>query len=100
MLRAECARTTQRAVAERLGVSQSVVNQTLRGKYRGRLDRLEQRVRGELMRQTIECPVLGDLSRLRCQDIQEAQRRASWVNNDVRRALAGSCPSCPHGGPR
>src|SRR6266571_366108 len=49
----ECDRSSQGKAAKRLGVSTTVVNQALQNLYEGRLDRFEQRVRGELMRETV-----------------------------------------------
>lgn len=44
-----CDEVSQRKIAERLGVSPAVVNQVLKLKYKGRYDRVEARVREELL---------------------------------------------------
>lgn len=97
VLRDECARASQRAVADRIGVSQSTINQVLRGTYKGRLFRIEERVRGELMHKTLECPVLGEISRRRCQD---EQQRGFSASSPQRVQLYTTCPHCRHGGAR
>lgn len=88
-----CDRSTQAAIARRLGYSGPVVNQALRNTYAGRLDRLEQKVRGELMRETYTCPVLGEISRKKCVD---TQGRAYAATNALRVELRRACPRCPN----
>jgi DNA-binding transcriptional regulator YdaS (Cro superfamily) len=95
-LRAECARTSQRRTAERLGVSTSMINQVLNGSYRADTSRLEARVRGELLAETVTCPVAGVITRRACQDHQ-AREFAS--TNPVRVALYRACRAgCPNSG--
>lgn len=84
----------QQTTAQRIGMSGSVVNETLRNKYKGRLDRVEGRVRGALMGKTVSCPVLGDdLARDRCLKLQ---RRPFAATNPERVQLFRTCPTCPH----
>jgi hypothetical protein len=105
-LAAECERTSQGKAAKRLGVSGAVVNQALRGNYCGRLDRLEQRVRGELMASTLVCPELGTISTKQCQDEQATPyHTASRMRVAVYRACRAGCANfkgeaSPQGGPR
>lgn len=89
----ECDRTGQSKCAERLNVSAAMVNQALQNTYKGRLDRLEERVRGELMRETHECPVLGAISKMACLEHQ-AQPFSTTSRLAVRLSLA--CPHCPN----
>ncbi|MDH4229994.1 MAG: helix-turn-helix transcriptional regulator [Nitrospirota bacterium] len=93
VLRAECARTTQSDVARRLGVSAAMVNQALKGTYKGNLGRLQERVRGLLLGVTVDCPVLGDLGRDKCLAHQTRQFLAS---NPLRVALYRACRTCKH----
>ena len=51
------------------------------------------RVRGELMKQTVACPVLGEITKRRCMD---AQSRAYAATNDLRIELRRACPRCPN----
>lgn len=94
-LAVECDRTSQGQCAARLGISPALVNQVLGHSYKGRFDRIEQRVRGELMRETVDCPVLGEISRRDCLDHQ-ARARSFRATNPLRRALYAACPICPN----
>lgn len=89
----ECDRTNQTATAKRIGVSAAMINQALRATYRGDIARLEARVRGELMRETLTCPVLGEISPRRCQD---EQTRPYAATNLLRRELYAACRTCSH----
>jgi len=89
----ECDRSSQGKAAKRLGVSPTVVNQALQNAYMGRLDRLEQRVRGELMRETVQCPVLGVITKRECLDHQSRPYEAT---NPMRVRLFQACPRCPN----
>ncbi len=75
-LRAEVARTSQARVAERLKISEATVSQVLSGNYKANTQRIERRVRGELMGEVVECRVLYDISLRVCQDTQERPRGA------------------------
>lgn len=95
-LRTECERTSQAAAAQRIGYSAAVVNQVLRGTYRGDLARVEQAVRGALMGATVDCPVIGEIPRNRCIDHQRRASRPA-ATNPMRVQLAQACPVCPNG---
>lgn len=84
---------TQSAVAEALNVSPSLINQALKGKYRGDIESLEQRIRGVLLNVTVTCPVLGELSTKDCLD---QQRRKIAFTNPLRVLLARACKTCPN----
>lgn len=88
-----CDARSQSAVARMLGVSSTMINQALRNTYTGRLDRLERRVRGELMRECVGCPVLGEITQRRCLD---EQSRPYAATNALRVELRRACPRCPH----
>lgn len=89
-----CDQVSQSALARKLGVSGAMINQALRNTYAGRLDRLEQRVRGELMNETVGCPVLGEITRRRCVDSQK--QTAFSATNVVRVELRRACKRCPN----
>jgi DNA-binding transcriptional regulator YdaS (Cro superfamily) len=88
-----CDASSQGKIAARLGVSATVVNQALQNVYAGRLDRFEQRVRGELMRETVGCPVLGVITKRECLDHQSRPYEAT---NPMRVRLFQACPRCPN----
>jgi len=93
-LSAECSATSQTAAARRLGVSASTVNQVLKGSYKGDLRRIEGLVRGELMRETLACPVLEVITKKRCLD---EQRKPFAATNPERVKLYFACRSgCQH----
>lgn len=85
--------SSQTAVADRLNVSGAAVSQVLGNTYIGRLDKIEARVRGELMGKTVTCPVLGEITQRRCMD---AQSRPYSPTNDLRIELHRACPRCPN----
>lgn len=75
-LSAEVERTNQARVAARLRISEATVSQVLSGNYKANTQRIERRVRGELLGEAVECPVLFDISLRVCQDVQERPRGA------------------------
>lgn len=94
-LRAECKRTgSQARVGARLGYSGAVINQVLKGTYRGNLQRVQEAVEGALLGATVECPVLGELPRDAC---LRHQQRPFAATNPSRVQLYYACRSgCPH----
>ncbi len=66
MLATACDRTSQNAVAKQLGYSGSVISAVLKHSYIGGYDNVEKTVRGALMAETLDCPVLGDLPQHIC----------------------------------
>lgn len=99
VLRIACDNTSQAKVATKLGVSPAVVNQCLKGTYKGRVDRIENLVRGVYMKLTVRCPVLGEISTRVCQDTQD-QKFASTNPQRVAvyKACRNGCPFSRHGG--
>lgn len=94
VLRDEQKRTSQRLVSMRLGLSQTTISQVLKGNYKGNLHRIEERVRGELMNKTVECPVLGEISARKCLDWQA---RPFAATNPTRVAVWKACRAgCKH----
>lgn len=93
VLAEECDRTSQSKTASRLNVSAAMVNQAIRNSYKGRLDRLEERVKGEFMNEKSACPVLGEISTRECLD---HQARPYATTNHIRVALFRACRTCPN----
>jgi len=92
-----CDRASQAKIARRLGYTGPVINQALRATYAGRMDKLEQKVRGELMREMVGCPVLGEISMKKCVDTQaRAQARSYAPTNALRVELRRACRVCPY----
>src|SRR5450830_280634 len=65
-----CDRVGQTAIAKKLGASSTVISQALSNTYPSPLASLERRVRGDLMNETVACPVLGEITKRRCMDEQ------------------------------
>lgn len=94
VLRGEVGRTSQRQVAKRLGVSAASISLVLSGQYPASTEALEQRVRGELMSECVECPVLGEIDRRWCLDWQQKPFAATNpMRVKVWRACRSGCPN-------
>jgi len=93
VLRECCAASSQAAIAKRINYSPAVVNQVLKGTYKGDLNSVQKAVEGALMGLSVECPVIGTLPRDRC---LEYQRRGFAATNPLRVTLSIACQTCPH----
>jgi hypothetical protein len=97
----EASQTTSAAASERIGYSGAVVSSVLANKYKGRLDKVEARVRGALMGETVNCPVLGDIARDRCLDEQKCGfSTSSSVRARIYRACRAGCQNSRIGSAR
>lgn len=92
-LRKACESTSQREVADRLGVSPSALSGVLKGKYAASTSNFEKRVRGVLMNEKVRCPVGGVISKKLCQD---QQGRPFIGTSPLRVMLSKTCPKCPN----
>lgn len=92
-LRKLCGTTSQAAVARQLGVSEGTVSNALKGRYIGNVDRLAERIRGELLNEKVRCPVLGDITTRICQDEREKPFHSA---NPTRVQLWRACKTCPN----
>jgi len=103
-LRHEVARTSQRRVASALRgdngyPSETLLSQVLSGKYPGQTGRLQRLVEGYYLGATVDCPVLGSLSRAACEHHQVRPFAATNPQRvDLFRACRGGCPHA-HGDP-
>jgi DNA-binding transcriptional regulator YdaS (Cro superfamily) len=89
----ECDRTSQRAVAGRIGYSAGAVNQVLSAKYKAPTDKIEQAVRGAYLCAVVACPVLGELAADQCLEHQ----KHPWSSSPLRLRLYKACRAgCPH----
>ena len=90
----EVERTNGARTAARIGYSGGVVSQVLRRTYAGDVGSVEAAIRGALMGETVDCPVLGEIGRDRCLHEQDMPRAATSA---VRTRLYRACRSgCPH----
>ncbi len=91
-----CNAKSQGRVAREIGYSTAVVNQVLRGRYKGVMSAVEQRVRANLMAETVACPAAGDRIQLvACLDHQ-AHAKAKNRTSAFRALMYRACRSCPH----
>lgn len=83
-----------KACASRLDYSITVISQTISNKYKGDLTKVEQKVRGALMEETVACPVLGEIGKDACL-VWQAKPRA--ITSAIRAAVYRACRNgCPH----
>lgn len=74
--------------------SPTVINQVIKSKYPGRLDRLQSLVEGVYMNITVNCPVVGEIPSDQCIEYQGRQYAAT---NPTRIKLYQACRSgCQH----
>ncbi len=90
---------SQGQVARQIGYTGSVVSQVLRKTYPGNMDRVEAKVRGAILGETVSCPVVGSLSKDQCLDYQK-QPFAATNSFRIRiyRACRDGCPFSRLGG--
>lgn len=90
----EARRTSGAAAAARIGYSAPTVSAVLARKYKGDVSRVAAKVAGALMGVTVDCEVLGEITRDRCLD---EQARGFSASSSVRARLFRACRgSCPH----
>lgn len=95
-LREACQASSQSAVARRLGVSATMVNQALKGAYKGDIERLQGLVEGSLMSQTVDCPATGDMPKHKCLEHQGRPRGMAFVNPYFSKLYRACRSGCPH----
>lgn len=84
---------TQAEIARRIGVSDGTISNALAGRYIGNVDALAERIRGELLNQTVRCPILGEITSRICQD---ERKKPFHTANPMRVQIWRACKSCPH----
>lgn len=88
--------SSQAAVGREINYSDGVVNAVIRNRYTGDLEAVEKAVRGRFMRETVACPVLGDIGAHICLEHQKRAKTFS-AGSSMRVALARACKGgCPH----
>ena len=94
-----CDAENQKGVANRLGKSGALISQTLANKYGGDMEAVEQLVRGMLMAQTVDCPVVGELATDQCQTHQNAKYSGHNPQSvSFYKACRNNCPHSRIGG--
>lgn len=93
-LRRQCAASSQRQVAEKLGRSAGLVSQVLSRSYKGDMAGVEDAVRGAFMDATVTCPALGILPTDECQAWRR-KARTGVRTNALRVRMLNACQTCP-----
>ncbi|SFD72580.1 hypothetical protein SAMN05428997_14610 [Bosea sp. CRIB-10] len=89
-----CKAESSRRVAKRIGYSDATVSFALANKYQnGDLPKLFARIRGALMGETVECPILGEITKDQCLD---NQGKPFSTANPARARLYRACRRCPN----
>lgn len=81
----------QAQVARELGYSASALNQVLKGSYKGELNNLLRRVAEVYGAETVNCPVMGDISLGRC---AEEKKKPFSASSPLRVRLFKACREC------
>jgi hypothetical protein len=92
-LRWRCEKSSQQKIGKELGYSAAVINQVLKGTYKGDVEKVEIKIRGAYLGETVGCPVIGELEKNIC--IENQQREFSPTNS-TRVKLYRACQTCPH----
>ena len=89
----QCEGKSQRQVAAELGVSPAMVNQVLKGTYKGSLETIRIKVEGLYLNSCVNCPVLGEIPIHECKNNQDRPFSASNpLRVKVFRACRAGCP--------
>lgn len=94
ILKQQCRQHSQKWVGEQMGYSAAVVNQVLKGAYKGDLTKVEKAVKGAFMNEKVDCPVMGEMASHVC---LENQKLPFSSINPMRVKLFKACRGgCPH----
>ena len=86
-------RTDGVRAARRVGYSAAVFSHVMANNYKGDIARVELKVRGALMNETVVCPIVGEIGRDRCLDEQKmGHTGASSIRAKLYRACRNGCP--------
>lgn len=88
-----CRAATASAVAAQLGYSGALVSHLLARKYPGDVALAFAKIRGTLMGETVDCPIVGQIPTTRCLD---EQKRPFFATNSIRARLFHACRTCQH----
>lgn len=88
-----CAAETASAVAIKLGYSGGLVSHVLARRYPGNVALVFAKIRGTLMGEVVECPIVGIIPSTRCLD---EQKRPFHSTNSIRARLFHACKTCPN----
>jgi len=88
-----CDRSSQASVAKMLGMNSGYVSYALRNEKPQYHQVVAEAVRGKLMGETIDCPVLGEIDQALCARHRKSRLRP--IAPEQKR-LRATCPTCIH----
>jgi len=94
VLREQCLTRSQKQVGLMIGYSNAVVNQVLKGTYKGDVKRVESSVKGAFMNEMVDCPVVGEIPTHICLNYQK--RPFTSVNPQYVQIYKACRNGCPH----
>lgn len=88
----EATRASLAGAAKKIGYTGGLVSNIIANKYPAGTERIEAKVRGALMNETVTCPILGEIGRDHCLDEQAKPRMAtSSIRSKLYRACRNGC---------
>lgn len=70
-LKEACAEQSQAKIAKQLGYSSATISLFLKGTYKGSEKNLQEAVEKHLLKVTVICPILGEITKLECSYYQQ-----------------------------
>ncbi len=96
VLRSEVKKTSLQKVADKTGLSRTLISQTCNGKYPGDLGRVRQVVESVFMGATVICPILGEIPQHLCMVHQKKQAGEIGDNPQAIKLYKACRSRCPH----
>ncbi|MCT7662253.1 transcriptional regulator [Shinella kummerowiae] len=88
-----CSKSSQSAVAKKVGYSAPTLSAVLGNAYKGNMAKVEEAVRWQLIGETVPCPQLGTMRKTECQEWQEKPYAATSSHRVAMfRACRDGCP--------
>ncbi len=96
VLRSEVQKTSLQKVADKTGLSRTLISQTCNGKYPGDLERVRHVVESVFMGATVMCPILGEIPQHQCM-LHQKKQAGDIGDNPQAIKLYKACRSrCPN----
>ncbi|MGH1416869.1 MAG: hypothetical protein ACRBB0_25520 [Pelagimonas sp.] len=91
----ECDRTSGNRTAKTLGYSASAISNVIHNQYKAATGTIEQAVRGALMKETVTCPMIGEIGKDKCLHWRK-QAKLDAPANTLHVRMSRACTRCPH----
>ena len=92
-LKFACQQKTQAKIAKQLGYSPTTISLVLNGEYKGNDKNIQEAVEKHLLKVTVLCPVIGEITKLHCGENQQ-KPFSSASRQSVK--LYKACRECKH----